>query len=85
MTDHVHSPTIVLNGEHHELLSASSALDLIAEVTGRELSPDGTPADGGRLGLALAVDGEVIRRGAWSDFTLADGHIVDIVTAVQGG
>ena len=85
MTDHEHSPTIVLNGEHHELSGAASALDLIAEVTGRELNPDGTPTDGGRLGIALAGDGEVIRRGAWSDFTLADGHTVDIVTAVQGG
>ncbi|WP_423057444.1 sulfur carrier protein ThiS [Brevibacterium linens] len=85
MTDHEHSPTIVLNGEHHELSGAASALDLVSEVTGRELNPDGTPADGGRLGIALAVDGEVIRRGAWSDFTLSDGHTVDIVTAVQGG
>ncbi|WP_152347923.1 sulfur carrier protein ThiS [Brevibacterium sp. CFH 10365] len=85
MTDREHSPTIVLNGEHHELSSATSALDLIADVTGRELNPDGTPADGGRLGIALAVDGDVIRRGAWSGFTLADGHTVDIVTAVQGG
>lgn len=85
MTDHDHSPTIVLNGARHELPGATSALDLIADVTGRELNPDGTPADGGRLGIALAVDGEVIRRGAWSDYTLADGHTVDIVTAVQGG
>ena len=85
MTDRDHAPTIVLNGEHHERPRATAALDLIADVTGRELNPDGTPADGGRLGIALAVDGDVIRRGAWSDFTLADGHTVDIVTAVQGG
>ena len=85
MTDRDHPPTIVLNGDNHELPGATSALDLIAEVTGRELNPDGTPADGGRLGLALAVDGEVIRRGAWSGFALVDGHTVDIVTAVQGG
>lgn len=85
MTDRDHSPTIVLNGVDHELSSATSALDLITEVTGRDLNPDGTPTDGGRLGIALAVDGEVIRRGAWSGFTLADGHTVDIVTAVQGG
>lgn len=85
MTDREHSPTIVLNGDRHELSGAASALDLVAEVTGRELNPDGTPADGGRLGIALAVNGEVIRRGAWSDCTLADGHTVDIVTAVQGG
>ena len=85
MTDREHSPTIILNGDRHELPGATSALDLIADVTGRELQTDGTPADGGRLGIALAVDGEVIRRGAWSGFALADGHTVDIVTAVQGG
>lgn len=78
------SPSIVLNGERREL-TTSSALDLVAEVTGRQLHSDGTPADGGRLGIAVAVDGEVIRRGMWSDFTLSDGHTVDIVTAVQGG
>ena len=85
MTDSEHSPTIVLNGEPHELGQAASALDLVAEVTGRQLREDGTPADGGRLGVAVAVDGEVIRRGHWSEFALADGHTVDIVTAVQGG
>lgn len=85
MTDRDNSPTIILNGDRHDLPGATSALDLVAEVTGRELNPDGTAADGGRLGIALAVDGEVIRRGTWSSLTLADGHTVDIVTAVQGG
>ena len=37
MTDRDHSPTIVLNGDRHELSGATSALDLVAEVTGREL------------------------------------------------
>ena len=85
MTETAHASTIVLNGEEHELAGATSALDLVADVTGRELDVDGTPADGGRLGIALAVDGQVIRRSTWADFTLADGHTVDIVTAVQGG
>jgi sulfur carrier protein len=85
MTETAHAPTIVLNGEQHELAGATSALDLVAEVTGRTLNDDGTPADGGRLGIALAVDGRVIRRGTWAGFPLADGHTVDIVTAVQGG
>src|SRR5699024_7348250 len=85
MTETAHAPTIVLNGESHELGRAASALDLVAEVTGRQLHEDGTPADGGRLGIAVAVDGEVIRRSHWSEFALADGHTVDSVTAVQGG
>src|SRR5699024_4191816 len=85
MTETAHAPTIVLNGESHELGRAASALDLVAEVTGRQLREDGTPADGGRLGIAVAVDGEVIRRSHWSDFALADGLIVYIVSAGQGG
>lgn len=85
MTDTPHTPTIVVNGDRRELGGAASALDLVAEVTGRQLNADGTPADGGRLGIAVAVDGEVIRRGHWADFELTDGHTVDIVTAVQGG
>lgn len=85
MTDTPHTPTIVVNGDRRELGGAASALDLVAEVTGRQLREDGAPADGGRLGIAVAVDGEVIRRSRWSEFALADGHTVDIVTAVQGG
>lgn len=85
MTDTAHRTTIVLNGEEHGLAGATSALDLVTEITGRELNGDGTPADGGRLGIAVAVDGEVVRRGRWADFTLREGHTVDIVTAVQGG
>ena len=85
MTETAHAPTIVLNGKTHELGGVASALDLVAEVTGRQLREDGAPADGGRLGIAVAVDGEVIRRSHLSEFALADGHTVDIVTAVQGG
>lgn len=85
MTETAHVPTIVLNGQSRELGGDASALDLVAEVTGRQLRENGTPADGGRLGIAVAVDGEVVRRGHWSEFALADGHTVDIVTAVQGG
>lgn len=76
---------ITLNGESRELESGTTARALVEDVTGRQLSPDGTPADGGRLGVALAVDGEVVRRGLWVDFTIEGGHTVDLVTAVQGG
>ena len=77
--------TITLNGERHELARPTSALDLVSGVVGKDLRDDGTPLDGTRLGIAVAVDGEVVRRGLWSDVTLAEGQSVDIVTAVQGG
>ena len=36
-------------------------------------------------GIAVAVNGGVIRRSAWPETTLADGDTVEIVGAVQGG
>jgi sulfur carrier protein len=41
------------------------------------------PAQG--RGVAVAVDGEVVRRGAWEQTEVPDGAAVEIVTAVQGG
>lgn len=76
---------IRLNGQPHDLAGPTTALDLVAEVTGKQLRTDGSPTDGSRLGVALALDGEVIRRGKWVDHTLSAGVTVDIVTAVQGG
>nr|WP_275901815.1 sulfur carrier protein ThiS [Brevibacterium zhoupengii] len=77
--------SITLNGERHELARPTTARDLVSGLVDKDITVDGTPVDGSRLGIALAVDGEVIRRGKWSEFTLAEGHNVDIVTAVQGG
>ncbi|MDN5660367.1 MAG: sulfur carrier protein ThiS [Brevibacterium aurantiacum] len=82
MTDTI---SITLNGERHVLARPTTARDLVSGLVDKDITVDGTPVDGSRLGIALAVDGEVIRRGKWSDFTLAEGHSVDIVTAVQGG
>ena len=36
-------------------------------------------------GVAVAVDAEVVPRGAWGTHTLEDGAQVEVVTAVQGG
>lgn len=36
-------------------------------------------------GIAVAVDGEVVRRGAWSETKLHDGAQIEIVTAAAGG
>ena len=38
-----------------------------------------------RAGIAVAVDAEVARRGAWPTRTVPDGARVEIVTAMQGG
>lgn len=36
-------------------------------------------------GVAVAVNGEIIRRGAWASTLLADGDVVEIVSAAAGG
>jgi len=36
-------------------------------------------------GIAVALDGEVVRRGAWSETKVHDGTQVEIVTAAAGG
>lgn len=36
-------------------------------------------------GIAVAVDGVVVRRSEWSSTTVHDGAIVEIVTAAAGG
>jgi sulfur carrier protein len=42
------------------------------------------PAPEGR-GVAVAVDGEVVPRGAWGQTVLREGAQVEILAAVQGG
>ncbi len=65
---------IRVNGDERELTGVTVA-ELVAEL--------GVPA-GGR-GVAVAIDGEVVRRGAWDETAVPDGAAVEIVTAVQGG
>ncbi len=36
-------------------------------------------------GIAVALDGEVVPRGAWAETKVHDGTQVEVVTAVAGG
>lgn len=36
-------------------------------------------------GVAVAVNGDVVRSGDWPDTLIGDGDVIDIVTARQGG
>ncbi|MFE0026047.1 sulfur carrier protein ThiS [Amycolatopsis sp. NPDC059021] len=38
-----------------------------------------------RQGVAVALNGEVVRRGDWPDAVVPKGASVDVLTAVQGG
>jgi len=77
--------TVRLNGSDHEIAGGSTLLDLVAALVGHELRPDGSRADGGRLGVAAAVGGAVVPRGRWGSRRIAAGEEIEIVTAVQGG
>jgi sulfur carrier protein len=65
---------IVLNGEPRELADGATVADAI-DASGAQ----------SHSGIAVAVDGEVVPRGGWSDRSLADGQQVEVLQAVQGG
>jgi sulfur carrier protein len=77
--------TISLNGAVHPLADGTTLSDLVATLTGRTLLPTGHPADGGRLGVAVALNAGIIPRSRWSSTGLRINDEVEIVTAVQGG
>ena len=41
--------------------------------------------NGETRGVAVAVDGEVVRRADWATTPLADRQAIEVVRAVQGG
>jgi sulfur carrier protein len=67
--------TIVLNGAPSEVAPGTTVARLVAGLTGA-----GTGA-----GVAVAVNGEVVPRGAWPQMQLGAGDRVEVLTAVQGG
>lgn len=76
---------ITLNGTGHSLPDGASVSALVSQVTGRALAPNGQSADGGKLGVAVARNAEVVPRSQWHGTALADGDDIELVTAVQGG
>ena len=66
---------VVLNGEPRDLRDGATAIDAI----------DASGAPQSRDGVAVAVDGEVVPRGRWSEHELAEGQRVEVLQAVQGG
>ncbi len=67
---------ITVNGAPRDVPAGGTVAALIAELTG--LPPEGR-------GVAVAVDGEVVPRGAWGVSAVTDGAQVEVVGAVQGG
>ena len=73
MTDAV-QPTIRVNGESEPLAAATLAA-LIAEKA----------FDTAQRGIAVALNGAVVPRTAWTETSLKAGDHVEIVRARQGG
>jgi len=66
---------IELNGRPAELPDQATVADAVS-ATGVEDEP---------RGVAVALDGEVVRRVEWRATRLREGQAVEVVRAVQGG
>lgn len=77
--------TATVNGSPVAVHEGLTLTDAVARLTGREITPVGTAADGHPLGIAVAVDDTVVPRSLWAATPVAPGQSVEIVTAVQGG
>ena len=65
--------TIVVNGEPTDVGAGTTVARLLDRL------------DVPSKGVAVAIDAEVVPRGAWSETVLEDGAHVEVVTAIQGG
>jgi sulfur carrier protein len=66
---------VLLNGDESELALGETLIDLLARLN---VSPE-------RRGCAVAVDGEVVPRAQWREFSLREHARVEVLTAMQGG
>ncbi len=64
---------VIINGTAHDLAAATTLADAVRLLT--------TSASG----VAAAVNGEVVRRASWATTPVADGDLIEVITAVQGG
>jgi sulfur carrier protein len=66
---------VTVNGEPTDVATDATVRTLL---DGLDL-----PAEG--RGVAVAVDAEVVPRGAWGETALHDGARVEVLRAIQGG
>jgi sulfur carrier protein len=65
---------IRVNGEPRDVRSGTTVAAVLEEL--------GVQA---RRGVAVAVDGEVVRRAEWEQVELGEGARLEVVQAIQGG
>ncbi|HUO74839.1 MAG TPA: sulfur carrier protein ThiS [Solirubrobacteraceae bacterium] len=66
---------VTVNGEQRQLAAGATVATLVASL---DVAPEAR-------GIAIALNGEVVRRGSWQHTELLDGARVEVVSAVQGG
>jgi sulfur carrier protein len=66
---------IVLNGERADVAAGETVIAVLARLG----------LSGDARGVAVAVDGEVVPRGTWETFALAQDARVEVLSAMQGG
>ena len=66
---------VQVNGRPAELPDGASVTDAVKAVG----------LNGERRGVAVAVDGEVVRNADWDSTRLSERQAVEVVRAVQGG
>jgi sulfur carrier protein len=74
MSDVIEGKMLTVNGVS-EPLDAPTVAALLAA---RDIAPDGR-------GVAVALNGELVRRADWATTALNPGDAVEIVRAMQGG
>jgi sulfur carrier protein len=67
--------TVVVNGQPHEV-SSGMTVDRLLEALGH---------DSAGAGIAVAVNGEVVPRGAWPATALRERDRIEVLGAAQGG
>jgi sulfur carrier protein len=66
---------VTVNGETRELPAGATVAAVVQSLSVASDAP----------GVAVAVDGEVVRRGDWSSLALTDGSRVEVLGAIGGG
>ena len=73
MSDVIDAKLLTVNGVSEPLAATVAAL-----LAARDIAPDGR-------GVAVALNGAVVRRADWATTALNPGDVVEIVRAMQGG
>lgn len=76
---------LTLNGTQQPFSEGTTVADLVTALTGRALLATGQAVDGGRLGVAVARNSDLVPRSQWAATAVQDNDQLEIVTAVQGG